>query len=70
MAFRSFDQYIILRKTIDGYSDSISSLTFNTILTYISIHVHAFHTSRCLQSKCMVNLSHASMVKVQHRSKW
>ena len=50
----------ILRKTIEGYLDSVSSLTFNTIKTLLVMHV--FHSSRHLQSKWMLYFSHASMV--------
>ena len=50
----------ILRKTIEGYSDSVSSLTFNTMETLLIIHT--FHSSRYLQSKCMLYFSYASMV--------
>ena len=39
----------ILRKTIEGYLDLFSSLTFNTIKT--KLFIHAFHSSRYLQSK-------------------
>ena len=39
----------IHRKTIEGYLDSVSSLTFNTIQT--KLIMHAFHSSRYLQSK-------------------
>ena len=39
----------ILRKTIEGYLDSVPSLTFNTIKT--KLIMHAYHTSRYLQSK-------------------
>ena len=39
----------ILRKTIEGYLDSVASLTFNTIKT--KLIMHAFHSSRYLQSK-------------------
>ena len=39
----------ILRKTIEGYLDSIPSLTFNTIKT--KLIMHTFHSSRYLQSK-------------------
>ena len=39
----------ILRKTIEGYLDPILSLTFNAIKTKITMH--AFHSSRYLQSK-------------------
>ena len=39
----------ILRKTIEGYLDSVPSLTFNTIETLLIMH--AFHSSRHLQSK-------------------
>ena len=31
--------------------------------------MHAFHSSRYLQSKWMFDLSHASMIKVQYMSK-
>ena len=58
----------ILRKTIEGYSDSFPSLTFNTIKT--KLIMHAFHSSRYLQSKWMFDLSHASMIKVQYMSEW
>ena len=50
----------ILRKTIEGYLDSVRSLTSNTIKTLLIMH--AFHISRHLQSKWMLYLSHASMV--------
>ena len=59
---------IYTKKTVEGYSDSIPSLTFNTILTNLNIHAFC-SSSRYLQSKCMFNLSHASMVKVQYSSK-
>ena len=49
----------ILRKTIEGYLDSVPSLTFNSIKTLLSMHV--FHSSRPLQSKWMFYFSHASM---------
>ena len=39
----------ILRKTIEGYLDSVPSLTFNTIKT--KLLMDAFHSSRYLQSK-------------------
>ena len=39
----------ILRKTIEGYLDSVPSFTFNTIKT--KLIMHAFHSSRYLQSK-------------------
>ena len=39
---------IILRKTNEGYLDSVPSLTFNTIKT--KPIMHAFHSSRYLQS--------------------
>ena len=45
------DPQYILRKTIEGYLDSVSSLTFNTIKTLLLMH--AFHSSRHLQSKWM-----------------
>ena len=50
----------ILRKTIEGYLDSVPPLTSNTIKT--SLIMHAFHSSRHLQSKWMLYSSHASMV--------
>ena len=37
----------ILRKTIEGYLDSVPSLTFNTIRT--KLIMNAFYSSRCLQ---------------------
>ena len=40
----------ILSQTIEGYLDSVPSLTFNTIKTKLII-MHAFHSSRYLQSK-------------------
>ena len=39
----------ILRKTMEGYLDSVPYLTFNTIKTYLIMH--AFHSSGYLQSK-------------------
>ena len=36
----------ILRKTIEGYLDSVPSLTSNTIIT--KLIMHAFHSSRYL----------------------
>ena len=48
---------ILLRKTIEGYLDSVPSLTFNTIKTLLIMH--AFHSSRHLQSKWMLYFSHA-----------
>ena len=54
----------ILRKTIEGYLDSVPSLTFNTIKTLLIMH--AFHISRHLQSKWMLYFSHVSMVQVQY----
>ena len=50
----------ILRKTIEGYLDSVPSLTFNTIKTLLIMH--AFYSSRHLQSKWMLYFSHALMV--------
>ena len=50
----------ILRKTIEGYLDSVPSLTFSTIKTLLIMHV--FHNYRHLQSKWMPSFSHASMV--------
>ena len=49
----------ILRKTIEGYLDSATSLSFNTIKTLLIMY--AFHSSRLLQSKLMFYFSHASM---------
>ena len=57
---RFVKNYTILRKTIEGYLDSVSSLTFNTIKTLLIMHV--FHSSRHLQSKRMLYFSHVSMV--------
>ena len=51
----------ILRKTIEGYLDSVPFLTFNTIKN--KLIMHAFHSSRYLQSKRMFDISHASMIK-------
>ena len=51
----------MLRQTIEGYLDSVPSLTFNTIKTLLIMH--AFHSSRHLQSKWMLYFSHASMFK-------
>ena len=56
----------ILRKTIEGYLDSVPSLTFNTIKN--KIIMHAFHSSIYLQSKWMLHFSHATMVLVQYKS--
>ena len=50
----------ILRKTIEGYLDSVPSQKFNTIKTLLIMH--PFHSSRHLQSKWMLYFSHASMV--------
>ena len=47
----------ILRKTIIGYLDSVPSLTFNTAKTLLIMH--AFHSSRHLQSKWMLYFIHA-----------
>ena len=44
-----FNGLCILRKTIEGYLDSILSLTAKTIK--ILLIMHAFHSSRHLQSK-------------------
>ena len=60
--------YYILRKTIEGYLDSVPSLTSNTIKTLLIMHV--FHSTKYLQSKWMIYISHASMVSVQCKSKW
>ena len=54
-------------KTIEGYFDSVSPVTFNTIKAKLKIH--AVHSFRYLQSKLMSDLSHASMVKIQYSSK-
>ena len=58
----------ILRKTIEGYLDSVLSLIFNTIKTKLILHT--FHSSRYLQLKWMLDLRNASMIKVQYMSKW
>ena len=50
----------ILRKTIEGYLDSVPSLTSNTIKTILIMN--SFHSSRYLQSNWMLYFSHASMV--------
>ena len=50
----------ILKKTIEGYLDSIPSLTFNTIKT--KLNMHALHSSRYIQSKWVLYFSHATMV--------
>ena len=42
-------QKYILRKTIEGYLDSVPSLTFNTIKKILIMHT--FHSSIYLQSK-------------------
>ena len=60
--------HTILRKTIEGYLDSVPSLTLDTIKT--KLIMNASHSSRYLQSKGMFDLSHASMIKVQYMSKW
>ena len=67
-AFEPKAGVIILRKTIEGYFDSVPSLTCNAIKT--KLIMHAFHSSRYLQSKLMFDLSHSSMIKVQCMSKW
>ena len=66
--FNKYNHVNILRKTIEGYSDSISSQTFNT--KKAKLNIHAVHDSRYFQSKLKLNLSHASMVKLQYCSKW
>ena len=48
-------------KVYSRYLDSVPSLTFNTIQT--ELIMYTFHSSRYLQSKCMFNLSHASIIK-------
>ena len=50
----------VLRKTIEGYLDLVPSVTYNTIKALLIMH--AFHSSRHLQSKWMLYFSHASMV--------
>ena len=50
----------VLRKNIEGYLDSVPSLTSNATKTLLIMH--AFHNSNDLQSKWMLNNSHASMV--------
>ena len=50
----------MLRKTIEGYLGSVPSLTSNTIKT--KLIMHAFHSSRYLQSKWMLDFSSAAMV--------
>ena len=57
----------ILKKTTEGYLDSILFLTFKTIIIK---KVHAVHSSRYLQSKLMFRLSHTLMVNIQCISKW
>ena len=57
----------IPRQTIQGYLDSISSLSIKTIKSKVILAVYSY---RYLQSKLMFNLSHASMVKIQYSSKW
>ena len=61
--------YNILRRTIERYLGSAPSLTFNTIKT--KIIMHAFHSSRYLQSKWMLDFSHVqpSILKSHKRSK-
>ena len=54
------NNYNILRKTIEGYLDSVPSLTSNTIKTLLIMN--SFHSSRYLQSNWMLYFSHASMV--------
>ena len=60
LTYEFFKIYTILRKTIEGYLDSVLSLTFNTIKTLLIMH--AFHSSRHLQSKWMLYFSHASLI--------
>ena len=52
----------------EGYLDSILYSGFNTIKT--KLNIHAFNILRYKQLKRMLNLSNASMFKVQHSSKW
>ena len=59
---------IYSEKTIEGYLDSVPSLTSNTIKTLLIMN--SFHSSRYLQSNWMLYFSHASMVKVQCKAKW
>ena len=58
--FQNYFKYNILRKTIEGYLDSVPSLTFKTIKTLLIMH--AFHSTRLLQSKLMFYFSHGLMV--------
>ena len=67
-SLKPYTRIIYSEKTIEGYLDFITSLKFNTI--YTDLNMHAFHSSRYLQSKCMFNLNHAPMVKVQYSSIW
>ena len=59
-SLKSLSLESILRKTIEGYLESVPSLTFKTIKTKLIIH--AFHSSIYLQSKWMLYFSHATMV--------
>ena len=58
--YNSDDPSSILRKTIEGYLESVPALTFNTIKT--KLIVHAFHSSIYLQSNWMLYVSRATMV--------
>ena len=65
MTSNVFSSFIVLeskytQKTIEDYLGSVPSLTFNTIKT--KLMVHAFQSSRYLQSKWMLYFSHALMV--------
>ena len=48
IAFLRHPEKYILRKTVEGYLESVPSLTFNTIKSILIMH--AFHGSRHLQS--------------------
>ena len=54
--FQLFPSSYILRKTIEGYLDSVPSLTSNTIKTCLIMH--AFHSSRHLQPNgCFISVT-------------
>ena len=53
VAYRPTIAATILRKTIEGYLNSVPYRTFNTIKT--KLIVHAFHIARYLQSnECLI----------------
>ena len=58
--FVNYVDLTILRKTIEGYLGSVPFITFNTIKT--KLIMHAFHSSRYLQLKWMLDFSRAAMV--------